>query len=345
MTDRELMYRTLAFDNKTGHISRDLWELPYAQHRYPEGYAKIKADYPSHIATAPKECGTPSPVMRGDIFAEGTYVDEWGCAFESIQAGIVGECKAPIVTEEDWSDWKNVTFPEDQLTFDRDLVNRFCESSGQFVLSGGFARPFEQLQFIRGTENLYIDLVTRPPLLTEFIKRMHDYYCRMLTAWGQTDVDALYVMDDWGAQKALLINPALWREMFKPLYRDYVAIARQFGKKLFFHSDGHIEAIYPDFVELGVDALNSQLFCMDFEVLSQYRGKITFWGEIDRQNLLAYGTLEDIDNAVDKVMQNLWCDGGVIAQCSFDIGPKPDNVYRVYQAFEAHPMLRGYGRQ
>lgn len=340
MTDRELMYKTLAFENNTGLISRDLWELPYAAAKYPEGYAKIKTDFPSHIANAPKQCRVPSPVMRGDIFELGTYVDEWGCQFKSIQAGIVGECKTPIVTREDWSDWENVHIPEEELTFDRDLVNRFCAQSDKFVVSGGFARPFEQLQFIRGTENLYIDLAMPPPLLLAFLNRMHEYYCRMLLAWAETDVDALYVMDDWGAQHALLIKPALWQKMFKPLYRDYVEIAHNHGKKLFFHSDGHIEAIYPDLVEIGVDALNSQLFCMDIEALAKYRGKITFWGEIDRQNLLAYGTLQDVDRAVDRVMQNLWCNGGVIAQCSFDIGPTPENVYRVFEAFEAHPLLK-----
>lgn len=85
---------------------------------------------------------------------------------------------------------------------------------------------------------------------------------------------------------------------------------------------------------LGLDAVNSQLFCMGLESLAPYKGKITFWGEIDRQQLLQEGTISDIDRAVENVYQTLWQDGGGIAQCEFGPGAKPENVYRVYQAWE-----------
>ncbi len=67
-------------------------------------------------------------------------------------------------------------------------------------------------------------------------------------------------------------------------------IAHAAGKKLFMHSDGHILAIYPDLVEIGIDAVNSQIFCMGVEKLAPFAGRITFWGEIDRQHLLAHAT-------------------------------------------------------
>ena len=71
-----------------------------------------------------------------------------------------------------------------------------------------------------------------------------------------------------------------------PLYRDYIEIAHGRARKIFMHSDGHTLAIYPDLLELGLDAINSQPFCMGVEHLAPYAGRITFWGEIDRQHLL-----------------------------------------------------------
>ena len=59
------------------------------------------------------------------------------------------------------------------------------------------------------------------------------------------------------------------------------------------HSDGNTLLIYPKLIELGLDAFNSQIFCMGLDQLEQYRGKITFWGEIDRQYLLPFGPLEE----------------------------------------------------
>jgi hypothetical protein len=81
--------------------------------------------------------------------------------------------------------------------------------------------------------------------------------------------------------------------------------------------------------------MNAQLFCMGVENLRPFRGKITFWGEIDRQHLLPYGTLQQIDDAVQSVYDNLWQDGGCIAQCEFGPGGRPENVIRVYEKWNS----------
>lgn len=142
------------------------------------------------------------------------------------------------------------------------------------------------------------------------------------------------IMDDWGAQRSLLINPELWREVFKPLYRDYANIAHSHGKKLFMHSDGNILDIYPDLIEIGIDCLNSQLFCMGVENLEQYAGQICFWGEIDRQHILPYGSLQDVEDAVKLVHKHLWKRGGCIAQLEFGPGASPENVYKAFETWD-----------
>jgi hypothetical protein len=101
------------------------------------------------------------------------------------------------------------------------------------------------------------------------------------------------------------------------------------------HSDGHTLAIYPDMIELGLDAFNTQLFCMGVENLRPFAGKITFWGEIDRQWLLPHGTPADIDAAVRLVHANLWANGGCIAQCEFGAGARPENVRQVFASWDA----------
>lgn len=100
---------------------------------------------------------------------------------------------------------------------------------------------------------------------------------------------------------------------------------------MFMHSDGHILSILPKLADMGLDAINSQIFCMGLEALKPLKGRITFWGEIDRQHMLPDGSPEDIDGAVDAVYAALWQDGGCIAQCEFGIGARPDNVRRVFE--------------
>jgi uroporphyrinogen-III decarboxylase len=127
----------------------------------------------------------------------------------------------------------------------------------------------------------------------------------------------------------------LWRELFKPLYRDYIEIAHRAGKRAFMHSDGYILPILQDLVDLGLDALNSQIFCMGTEALSAFRGRITFWGEIDRQHLLAVAPVAEVEAAVLDVADRLASRGGVIAQCEFGPGARPENVEAVFRAWDA----------
>jgi uroporphyrinogen decarboxylase len=227
-TSRELVSQALE-RRGPARAPRQLWALPWAQIHHGEELAQIIAQFPSDIGGVSGHERESAPT-QGDPYRQGTYVDPWGCVFENIQDGVIGEVHQPLI--EEWqSDVAKVRFPREWLTLDRDAINRDCAASEQFLMAGTCPRPFEQLQFMRGSQNLYFDLADPPREMLDLLRRIHEFYCEVLTAWAQTDVDALMWMDDWGSQNALLINPTLWRELFKPLYRDYVQIAHGAGKK------------------------------------------------------------------------------------------------------------------
>ncbi len=331
MTSRELVLATLEFRNTDGRVPRDLWLLPWADQNYPGELQKIVGDFPSDFSGPETRWAQRPALETGDPYEPGLYTDAWGCEFVNIHRGIIGEVKTPLLTTDDWSDTDKIHIPEEWLSFDTASVNDFCKKSEKFITCGACPRPFEQLQFIRGTVNLYMDLMDPPRRMMDFMEKMHDFYCRLLTRWAQTEVNCLNFMDDWGSQQSLLISPAIWEQLFMPMYRDYIDIAHKHGKKIFMHSDGNILSILPKLIDLGLDAVNTQIFCIGVEKLAQFRGEITFWGEIDRQHLIPNGSLADIDRAVEKVYHTLWKDGGCIAQCEFGAGANPDNVYRIYE--------------
>lgn len=331
MTPRDLVKQTLEFRSPP-RVPRQLWTLPWAQNHHAEQLAEIRRRFPDDIIGAPS-CLRRQPPKQGAPYVVGTYVDEWGCVFENVQAGVHGEVKTPAIAT--WDQIEAHRFPEELLTVDVEAVNAFCRNTDKFVIAGTCPRPFERMQFFRKSDNFYTDLGEARPEMLAFLKRLHGFYMQELEIWVKTEVDALTFMDDWGAQRALLISPAMWRRYFKPLYKDYIDIAHRHGKAIFMHSDGFITPIIGDLVELGLDALNCQLFTMDIEELGrQYAGKITFWGEMDRQHLLPSGTPSDIDRAVRRVKAALWRDGGCIAQCEFGPGGRPENVYQVYKSWE-----------
>ena len=331
MDSREVVRKTLEFTSPA-RIPHQLWTLPWASEHFPTELSRIQARFPDDIIGSPAFYRQP-PVVSGDPYVIGTYVDEWGCKFISRQRGVIGEVKQPLI--ETWADLDKMRLPEEELSVDIEQVNAFCKASSQFIQGGCCPRPFERLQFLRRSDNLYLDLGEQPPELFECIHRMHEFFIKEMELWAQTDVDFLGFMDDWGSQQKLLINPVMWRKIFKPLYKDYIDIAHSRGKKCFMHSDGYTAEILPDLIELGLDAINTQLFVMDIEALGKkFKGQITFWGEIDRQHLLATGTPDEVAQAVKRVKDALYQEGGVIAQCEFGPGGKPDNVYAVFDTFE-----------
>jgi len=331
MTSRELVRNSLEFKSPK-RIPREMWLSPWATENYPKEVTKIQNNFPNDIVTSPafyKE----NPKTVGDAYAPGIFIDEWGCILENKQKGIIGEVKEPLLKE--WKDLDKIRIPDELLSVDVNGVNSFCKNTDKFVLAVCCPRPFERLQFIRKTENLFIDLMDQPEELFILINKIHQFFIKELQLWADTEVDALTFMDDWGSQKSLLISPEIWRRIFKPLYKDYIDIAHKYGKYIFMHSDGYIIDIIPDLIELGLDAINSQMFCMGVENLGkQFKGEITFWGEIDRQYILSYGTPDDVINAVKKVKECLYQDGGIIAQCEFGPGAKPENVYLVFKTWD-----------
>lgn len=330
MTSRQIVYDTLEFRNPV-RAARQMWTLPGAEWQYPEEMARLRREYPGDFGDVNVVLSQPT-IARGDMYRHGESVDDWGCRFTNIHEGVIGEVKNPLIPAED-EDWDNVDrihIPVELLSFDMDAVNVSCRESDKFMMCGCCPRPFEQLQFIRGTENLMMDLMDPPPKMLAFLERMHNFYCELLEKWARTEVDGLGFMDDWGSQRSLLINPKLWKQMFLPMYRDYIDIAHSHGKKIFMHSDGYILDIIPSLAEAGLDAVNSQLFCMGLDNMKHLKGTIIFWGEMDRQHLLPNGTVAEIRQAVRDVYNTLWDQGGCIAQLEFGPGARPENVEATY---------------
>ncbi len=337
MNSRARVKAALKF-GKPDRIPRDMWVQPWANLHYPEVVREIQRQYPSDLVIPSVEVYKKSSRVKGDPYVAGEYVDEWGCVFTNLQAGIIGEVRTPLVTNID--QWDSVTPPYDTLPDDperaRNVVNRSCAETDKFVLANCLPRPWERYQFLRGTENSMMDIMISPEGSGNLIKKIHDFYMKELEFWVTTDIDGIFIMDDWGSQTQILIPPQMWRNIFKPLYKDYCEIAHSHGKFVFMHSDGNILEIYEELIEVGVDALNSQIFCMDMkELQKKAKGKITFWGEIDRQHVLPSEDSQEGRDAVRQVAEYLYDpSGGIIAQFEFGPGANPDTAKAIFEEWE-----------
>ena len=357
MTPRERVRRTLTFQSPD-RAPRDLWmlstipiwhkkELEAVVAQYPMDFARaplswrkklrptqstisssVTMEPTPHYATSPGGPRQPSPTFVG------RYVDEWGCEWEVLEPGVVGEVIRPRLA--DWTSFPSFTPPHDLLDeIDLTPAGPFYAQSGKFVLCPSTVEPFQRLIFLRGFENLMMDFGLEQPELFVLLDQVHQFNLQQLHLLAPVAADAIMFKDDWGSQTSLLISPLQWRRLFKPLYAAYCRIIHDAGKFVFFHSDGQISAILPDLIEIGVDAINSQLFCMDIEAMAQrHKGQITFWGEIDRQGALPFGTPAEVRAAVQRVRRALDDGrGGVIAQCEWANDTPRANIEAVFEAW------------
>jgi len=318
MTSRERIIRTLRFENPD-RLPVHFWTLPATYLRYPdldEQLSSVAQDIASVVSFLD---------MSADprTYEEGTYVDEWGSRWLVLQPGMVGEVKSPALDDVDLVASYVPPIELFQNGFDQNLPQleaqiRALREKDLFI-NGGWISLFERMQFLRGTENLYCDIALDSPEFYTLRDRVMEYFHAYLDKWLQMDVDAIAFGDDWGSQRALLISPAHWRKLFKPCYKELFDRIKAAGKYVFFHSDGYILDIYEDLIEIGVDALNSQLWCMGLENVAPYVGRITFWGEISRQDTLPRGTPEDVRRCAEEMKRVLYRNGGLIGQS--EIGP------------------------
>lgn len=328
MDSRERVKRTLEFNNPD-KIPVDLWVLPATYIQHGKAFEDILEAHERDIVAL---AGPLDLATNPKTYKVGTYTDDWGCTWTNLQEGIIGEVKKPAFeTYENIDKYRSPVekFKREWIDFRPELDKKIenARIKGKFIL-GGWVSIFEKLQFLRGTENLYCDMAEQSDELFQLIDIVMEFYREYLKAWLETDIDGITFGDDWGSQRSLLISPNMWKNIYKPLYKELFDMIKEKGKYVFFHSDGYIMDLYSEFIELGADAINSQIWCMGVEKVGEkFAGKITFWGEISRQDILPNGTPEDIKIAADKMKKYLFVNGGgVIGQSETGKDVSLDNI-------------------
>ena len=208
------------------------------------------------------------------------------------------------------------------------------------VTMGGYFGPYVDLWSLFGEERALLNIGLRPWLIEAVLDRVMDYRLRqhrMLFAAAAEWLDLAQTADDFGAQNGLVMSPAAIRSLFWPHYRRVIALAHEFGLKVYHHDDGGIGEIVPDLVEMGVEVLNPiQYRChnMDREWLKREFGDaLCFHAAIDNQYVLPFGTPEDVRREVRENIRLLASDGtGYICGPCHNIqsGTPLENVLALY---------------
>ncbi len=175
------------------------------------------------------------------------------------------------------------------------------ELGGDFFVAPnlGFAL-FERAWSLRGLEQFLIDLALDLVFVEELLERITQIQLIVIERFLELGVDGGYFGDDYGAQKGLLFSPDIWRRLFKPRLGRLFEPFLQRGLPVILHSDGQIQQIIPDLIEIGLTALNPvQPEVLDHAWLAEtYGSRLAFYGGISTQTVLPSGTPEQVRQAV-----------------------------------------------
>jgi uroporphyrinogen decarboxylase len=195
---------------------------------------------------------------------------------------------------------------------------------------------------LRGMSELLMDLVANPEMAEAILDIITDLCSRLAAKQAAYDIDIMWMADDFGTQRALMMRPSTWRTWFKERLRTVVAAAKAVKPNLLvaFHSDGKIDEIIPDLIEIGIDVLNPlQPEVMDTAAIKREYGRdLAFWGGVGTQTTLPFGSAEEVQVAVRDLIDTVGRGGGFLIAPTHLVEPEVpwENIMAFIETVEAY---------
>jgi uroporphyrinogen decarboxylase len=260
------------------------------------------------------------------------YGDDLGSYEEDAFCPLAGAKTSSHIEEFDWpkaEDWDM-----------SGLRGRCLEWSDYPILSGTY-EPFYLYCRMRGMEQALEDLVANPAIVEASLERIymiHEALIRRILAEVGDLIDLVYVAEDLGTQKSLLIGPAAFRRFLKPWMGRLIQLIHSHGVKVFHHDDGAIRPLIPDLIEIGIDLLNPiQWRCRGMEradLAKDFGSRLVFHGGVDNQLTLPFCSRDQVRQEVSENIRLFQdCRGYIVAPCH-NIQPNTptQNILALYEA-------------
>ena len=347
MTRRERVLRTFRFE-PTDRVACDLMEsvvwpelMDYFRRKYglEDGYQVQDFLDTDFRWTYLDFTGTESPPP-----AEGLPWD-WNKTYTS---ALYKRPLADATTVQEIEAWNNPN-PDDWRPRDYKAARQRWPDHA-LVFSPGWMPLFCGACEAFGMEEAMMKMVCEPDLFEAFIRSRHGRYMAILrkglpAARGVCDI--CWLGDDYAGNDGLLMRPELWRKFIKPYLAEQVRLIREHGLPVMIHSCGSVREILPDLIEIGISALlvfQTSAAGMDAgSIARDFGGKMVFYGGIDIQNLMVFGTPEDVRAAVRSNVEAFSsCGGYIVANCHHEIANiRGENIEAMFEAArEARCVIR-----
>ena len=251
-----------------------------------------------------------------------SYQDEWGVTWRAVEyqtrfgKGKYTEPLGPPLADD--RALKNYSAPDpDRSELYAEARRVIHDYKDEYWIAGVTPTTiFETAWALRGLKKLLMDMVLDPEKAEIVLEIPFRYHMKVTQNLAKLGVDMIWLGDDVGGQRAMLMSPKTWRRYLKPRMAELIDSLRAINPqiKIAYHTDGVIYPIIPELIEIGIDILNPiQPAAMDpLKLKQEYGDRLCFWGSMDIQQTLPFGTPEDVRQEVLTRLKTIGRGGGLI---------------------------------
>jgi uroporphyrinogen decarboxylase len=200
---------------------------------------------------------------------------------------------------------------------------------------------------MRGFEQYLKDLYKHPEFVTRLMDKLAEYWIRcaenVIAVAGPENIDVVFFGEDLGTQDGCMFDPAIYEKLIKPRHRRVIETVKSLtDAKLLFHCCGSAYHFIDHLIDMGVDALNPvQVTARNMEperLKAEFGDRISFWGGINTQRLLPYGTPAEVTAETRRVIDILGRGGGYVVNSVHNIQPgvPPENIVAMFDEARNH---------
>jgi uroporphyrinogen decarboxylase len=203
---------------------------------------------------------------------------------------------------------------------------------------------------MRGFETYLKDVYKNRPALQLLQTKLCDFWVgcaeTIIAEVGPENIDNIFFGEDLGTQDGCMYDPkTIYPMLFKPHHRRMVETVKSLtrGKaKVTFHCCGSAYHFIDHLIDIGVDALNPvQVTAKNMEperLKEEFGDRICFWGGINTQNILPFGTPQEVAEETRRIIGILGKGGGYVLNSVHNIQAEvpPANVVAMFETGCAH---------
>ncbi len=287
----------------------------------------------------------PCPLFDGSIVTlghglverAGTGLDDWGVGWEERESRSDSFPVRHPITSLDMVESHPMPDARNKVLCERLRArSRGIDRKRAVVFGDNGWGLFERAWLLLGMRRFFIWSHQHPEALRTLLERIAEVKMALtqrLIEEGRVDV--VGYGDDWGMEDRPLLSPKQWRSFIKPLQTRLYRAAKEGGVQVFQHSDGRVEDLVPDLVEIGVDILNVQRECNDWRgLMRRHAEDITLWGGVSARTL-DLGEPEEIAGEVKECCL-LGRNGGIILAPGHSLKYPVDKIEVMRRTWLAH---------